>query len=75
MRIRLMALESSYVDDVLALVALLMVWTSTRRKQTNVDIIYIPRRSSNFDAFLREVVSADRFTANDKHPMFRVRNH
>lgn len=61
--------QMPYVNDVFALIAFLIIWTSTTREMADADAIYVARCASHLDCFFWSFVCAFSSAIDDEHPV------
>ena len=58
----------TYINDMLALIPLLVIGTGTVRELAYVYVVDIPRRTSHVDRFFRTFLCARAGAVDDEHP-------
>ena len=58
-----------YVNDVFALIALLVVWTSTAWEVADIDAVYVACCASHLDCFFWNFVCTFSSAVDDEHPI------
>ena len=57
----------AYIDDMFALVPLLVVWAGAARQMTDVHVVNVACGTGHFDCLFRHVVGAAGFTVHHEH--------